>query len=171
MLGVCLGCQIVPPNQGERMTFEEWEEAATAEMRLDRLWRMRAYRLACYLSDVGRGDAAILAQEPLTRESAGQLFQAIGSIRANLAEGYSRSAGKDRARIFEYGLGSARESREWYRHTKVALGSTCVSERCSVLEEIIRLLLAIIPRERSRKIDRDPRQLPKVRSPTATTRK
>ncbi len=38
----------------------------------------------------------------------------VGSIRANIAEGYSRGTGKDRARFYEYALGSARESRDWY---------------------------------------------------------
>jgi four helix bundle protein len=43
-----------------------------------------------------------------------QLYEAVGSVSANLAEGYSRGTGKDRARFYEYALGSARESRDWY---------------------------------------------------------
>ena len=139
------------------MTFEEWERAIGEDLRADRMWRMRTYRLACYLAHVGWDDAAELARDSLTRDIAGQLIRALGSIRANLAEGYSRAAGKDRARIFEYALGSAREAREWYRHVSVVLGSRRVSERCAVLEEITRLLLAIIPRERDRKITRESR--------------
>ena len=139
------------------MTFEEWEAAAGEELRADRIWRMRTYRLACYLADEAWRDATTLASNELTHAIAGQLLRAVGSIRANLAEGYSRSAGKDRARVFEYGLGSTRESREWYRHASPVLGRQCVAERCAVLEEITRLLLAIIPRERDRKITRSPR--------------
>ena len=131
------------------MTFDEWEATAGEELKADRIWRMRVYRLACYVAEVAWSDAATL-----TRECAGQLIRAVGSIRANLAEGYSRSAGKDRARVFEYALGSTRESREWYRHVSSALGRQSVTARCVVLEEITRLLLAIIPRERDRKITR-----------------
>jgi four helix bundle protein len=137
------------------MTFEEWELTASPELRADRIWRMRTYRLACYLSEVGWADAERLSRDTRTQDIAGQLVRALGSIRANLAEGYSRASGRDRARVFEYGLGSARESREWYRHVSAVLGPQTVSDRCVVLDEITRLLLAIIPRERDRKITRD----------------
>lgn len=142
------------------MTFDEWEATAAPELRADRIWRMRAYRLACYMSEVGWSDATTLANNPLTREIASQLLRAAGSIRANIAEGYSRASGRDRARVFEYALGSARETREWYRHVNAVLGAGTVSERCVVLDEITRLLLAIIPRERDRKITREPRDAP-----------
>jgi four helix bundle protein len=136
------------------MTYDEWEITAAPELRGDSIWRMRVYRLACYLADVGWDDAFALKREPLAVELASQLISALGSIRASLAEGYSRSGGKDRARIFEYALGSARESREWYYHARRILGAALVAERCAVLEEIIRLLLAIVPRERARKLTR-----------------
>jgi four helix bundle protein len=102
----------------------------------------------------GWPDARALAADHLTRDVAEQLVVALGSVRANLAEGYSRSPGRDRARFFEYALGSARECREWYRHARHVLGEACVSARCGVLDEIARMLLAIIPRERDRKIER-----------------
>jgi four helix bundle protein len=103
---------------------------------------------------MGWPDARALTAEPLTRDLAAQLVLALGSIRANLAEGYSRAPGRDRARFFEYSLGSARECREWYRHAAPVLGEPCASARCQVLDEIARMLLAIIPRERDRKIER-----------------
>jgi four helix bundle protein len=90
--------------------------------------------------------------EPLTRETATQLYGAIGSARANLAEGYGRSAGRERARFFEYALGPARESREWYVHARHVLGEPRVLRRTVILDEIVRMLLAIIPRERERAI-------------------
>jgi four helix bundle protein len=136
------------------VTFEEWEATAGEELKADRIWRMRAYRLACYIGEMAWSDAETLARDGLTREVAGQLIRAVGSIRANLAEGYSRSGGRDRARVFEYALGSTREAREWYRHASSVLGRQRVTDRCVALEEIIRMLLAIIPRERDRKITR-----------------
>src|SRR5687767_2569757 len=107
---------------------------------------MRVYRLACYAGDVGWADVRVLATDPTTAEIAAQLLRALGSVRANLAEGYSRSAGRDRARLFEYALGSARESREWYYHVRPVLGNSVIRTRISTLEEIARMLLAIIPR-------------------------
>ena len=118
---------------------------------------MRTYRLACYAAEIGWPDARALTAEPLTRDLAEQLILALGSICANLAEGYSRGPGRDRVRFFEYSLGSVRECREWYRHARTVLGEPCVSARCQVLDEIARMLLAIIPRERDRKIERAPR--------------
>jgi four helix bundle protein len=134
--------------------FEEWERTAGVEQaqRRDPLWRMRAYRLAVYLSDVSWDDAVALGRHPLTRHVAEQLLTAVGSVRANLSEGYSRSAGRDRVKIFEYALGSAREARDWYSHGRRALPTDVVPTRTSVLDEITRLLLAAIPRERARTI-------------------
>jgi len=65
----------------------------------DPLARMRVYQLARELLDVSRVDAVALAANTVTEKIAAQLYAAIGSIAANLGEGYSRSSGKDRARI------------------------------------------------------------------------
>jgi four helix bundle protein len=134
------------------VTFDEWEAGASEALKADRMWRMRAYRLACYLGDVGWSDAKALASEPLTADVAAQLFRALGSIRANLAEGYSRSGGRDRARLFEYALGSAREAREWYRHAAPMLGAHTTQSRTALLDQISRMLITAIPRERQRRI-------------------
>ena len=45
---------------------------------------------------------------------ADQLYRALGSISANIVGGYFRGTGKGRALLYEYALGSARESRDWY---------------------------------------------------------
>ncbi|MEO8195070.1 MAG: four helix bundle protein [Gemmatimonadales bacterium] len=75
---------------------------------------MRAYELARELLDDAWTDAEKLNHHQVTEKVASQLYKAVGSIAANLGEGYSRSSGRDRARIFEYALGSARESTTWY---------------------------------------------------------
>ena len=73
----------------------------------DPLFRMRAYQVAADLLEAAWHDAKKLSAEPVTERIAGQLYAAVNSITANLGEGYSRSSGKDRARFFEYALGSA----------------------------------------------------------------
>jgi len=63
----------------------------------DPLWRMRAYRLACELVKESWDDAEKLAHHRSTERISAQLYAALGSIVANLAEGYAHSSGKDRA--------------------------------------------------------------------------
>jgi four helix bundle protein len=118
----------------------------------DLLSRMRAYQIAYLLRDESWTDAEELRHHPITEKVAGQLYAAVSSIAANLAEGYSRSSGRDRARIFEYALGSARESMTWYDSASHVLSSQTIKDRVAKLEEIRRLLLAAIPRERQRLI-------------------
>ena len=113
---------------------------------------MRAYQISCDLLDSAWADAEKLVQHRITVKVGGQLYAAVGSIQANLAEGYSRSSGRDRARIFEYALGSIRESMIWYDASVHVLGPEIIRERAQMLEELRRLLLAIIPRERDRLI-------------------
>jgi four helix bundle protein len=113
---------------------------------------MRAYQLAASLLEDAWDDAEKLKAHRTTEKVSSQLYAAVGSIGANLAEGYSRSSGRDRAKIFEYALGSARESVNWYRAALPVIGIEAVEARNDVLQEIIRLLLAAIPRERDRLI-------------------
>jgi four helix bundle protein len=124
----------------------------TEEFGRDPLARMRAYQLARDLVPDCWTDCDKLRHHPVTEELAKQLYAAVGSIAANIGEGYSRSSGKDRARFFEYGLGSVRESMSWYRAAEPVLGKELSTNRLDRLEEIRRLLLSIIPRERGRLI-------------------
>ena len=68
----------------------------------DPLWRMQVYRLALFLADLSWHDVSKLAQDRRTVELSDQLFRAVGSVHANIAEGYSRQSGKDQARFYEY---------------------------------------------------------------------
>ncbi len=79
-----------------------------------------------------------------------QLYAAVCSIEANISEGYSRSSGKVRARIFEYAMASVRESMSAYKSSSPILGDSTVKDRRDRLEEMSRLLLTIVPRERGR---------------------
>ena len=123
----------------------------TADTSNDPLLRMRAYTLGQQLLDVAWVDAKTLSSDALTEGISGQLYAAIASICANIGEGYSRSSGKDRSRIFEYALGSVREAMVWYRAAKPVIGEVS-TDRLNKLEEIRRMLLVIIPRERGKTI-------------------
>jgi four helix bundle protein len=116
----------------------------------DPLSRMRVYQLAGDLIPDCFEDAKLVREEAITAEIAGQLYEAVTSIEANISEAYSRTSGKDRALRFEYALGSVRESMSWYKSLKPVLGEDLVKNRRDRLEEMRRMLLAIIPRERGR---------------------
>jgi four helix bundle protein len=116
----------------------------------DALWKMKVYRLAMFAADVGWHDVSKLIRDRRTMSLADQLYRALGSISANVAEGYSKSSGKDRARFYEYALGSARESRDWYYKGRHVLEQPVVSHRLDLLSQIIRLLLVMVPDQRNR---------------------
>jgi four helix bundle protein len=116
----------------------------------DPLKRMRVHQLSAELIPDCFKDAKLVLAQPITAEIAGQLYAAVCSIDANISEAYSRSSGKDRAHRFEYALGSVRESMSWYESALPVLGEERVKDRRDRLEEMRRILLAIIPRERGR---------------------
>ena len=114
----------------------------------DVLWKVKVYRLALFVANLGWYDITKLVQDRRTVSSSDQLYRALGSISANIAEGYSRSSNKDRARFDEYALGSARESRDWYYKGRHILSKSVTSHRLNLMTEIIRLLLVMVPDQR-----------------------
>ncbi|MBM3907288.1 MAG: four helix bundle protein [Gemmatimonadetes bacterium] len=100
------------------------------------------YRMASYLGTRCRDDAARLGAR-VSLDVTHQFVRAIGSIGANIAEGYSRGARHDRARFYTYALGSVREALVWID----ALGGTPWPPRdeyVDLLVQIRRQLLTAI---------------------------
>jgi four helix bundle protein len=138
------------------MSIKEWELTVPKNFTDDSLWKVTAYRLALYLSDLCWEDISVLLKDKRTVSIADQLYRAVASIGANLAEGYSRSTGKDRALFYQYSLGSARESRDFYYKGRYILGKAAFNHRTQILTEIIRLLLTMIPQQRGRTLREEP---------------
>jgi four helix bundle protein len=134
------------------VNYQEWLKTVPEDLQGDTLWKMTVYRLAVFIGDLAWPDVTKLIKDRRTIGLSEQLYEAIGSVSANIAEGYSRSSGKDRARFFEYSLGSARESRDWYYKSRYILGEAVAQHRSLLLTQIIRLLLTITPEERKRTI-------------------
>jgi four helix bundle protein len=132
------------------MRYEEWLQTVPGEIAGDSLWKMEAYRLALFAADLSWHDATRLAADRRTTGLADQIYRAVGSVSANLAEGYSRGTGKDRAHFYEYALGSARESRDWYYKARHVLQQDVTAHRLSLLAQIIRLLLTMVQQQRGR---------------------
>jgi four helix bundle protein len=118
------------------------------EIRGDSLWKIEAYRLALFLSDLVWRDTEKLFAKRRTAEYADQLLRAAGKISACVAEGYSRDTGKARSTFHEYALGSARECRDWYFKLRHALGAKVVAHRIGLTTQICKLTLKMIATER-----------------------
>ena len=131
------------------MNFNDWLATVPETITGDSLWKMEAYRLGLFAADVSWYDVTKLILDKRTLDLSDQLYRAVGSISANLAEGYSKSTGKDRARFYEYALGSARESRDWYYKSRHILGDDIANHRMSFMTQIIRLLTTMIPQQRT----------------------
>jgi four helix bundle protein len=107
-----------------------------------------AYRFAMEANDAAWDDASSMKCEPLLAEAAPQLVRAIGSVAANIAEGYARRSARDRIRYYEYALGSVEESRAWYQLARRCLAADSLAGRLKRLDSMRRLLLVMIANER-----------------------
>ena len=76
------------------MNYEDWEREVPEPITGDVLWKMKVYRLALFAVNLGWHDITKLAQDRRTVSLADQLYRSLGSISANIAEGYSRSSNK-----------------------------------------------------------------------------
>jgi four helix bundle protein len=130
------------------MTYEEWEASVPEQIRADVLWKQEIYRLSLFASDLAWEDSGKLLREPRTVSVADQLYRSAGNISSNVAEGYSRGTGKDRARFYEYASGSEREARDWYYKARRVLRKEVTDHRNDLMTQIIRLSLTMIRNER-----------------------
>src|SRR5437773_10211244 len=131
------------------MTYAEWEAGVPAHFKEDSLWTISACRMGWFIGDLAWTDATKLVADRRTIAIADQLYRAVGKISPDIAEGYSRSGGNDRARFFEYALGSAREARDWYYKGRHVLGEEVFNHRSDYLTEIIKLLISMIAQQRA----------------------
>ena len=130
------------------MRFAEWTQTVPESIKQDSLWKIKAYRYALFAADIAWPDVSKLYADLRTRSLSDQLYRSAGSVSANIAEGYSRSSSKDRARFYEYALGSAREARDWYYKARHVLGPEVTEQRLELYKAIIQLLLTMVPQQR-----------------------
>ena len=82
------------------MDYQEWLGTVPKVITGDMLWGVTAYRLALFIADIGWHDVTKLMGDRRTLSLSDQLYRSLGSIGANLAEGYSRGSNKDRVRSY-----------------------------------------------------------------------
>lgn len=130
------------------MNYQEWLTTVPTEITQDPLWKLEVYRLGLFVAEIGWEDVVLLNKNNLTRAAADQIIRSPDSSSANIAEGYSRSTGKDRARYFEYALGEAREARDRYFKARHILKQEVVLHRIKLLTQIVKMLNVFVPTQR-----------------------
>jgi four helix bundle protein len=134
------------------MNYAERLETVPSELTNDPIWKLDVYRLALFADDIRWNEVLALSRNNLMYSVADQLHRSLGSISANLTEGYSRSKGLDRARFFEFSLGSARESRDEYYKSRHVLSAEVIRHRLGLVTQIIAMLTPMISHQRKHAI-------------------
>jgi four helix bundle protein len=106
----------------------------------DNLDSIRFHAMSLELWDEFWSDSGILLQDVRGKEIAKQLTRSVGSISANIEEGYGRGFGKEYPHFLRISRGSARESKGWYIKSKFLLPKTEIENRTKKLDSIIAML-------------------------------
>src|SRR6478752_6969748 len=129
--------RVLPLGMEEPDGLVEWAAANVPEaMREDPIWRLAAYRYALYLAELVQQDIPKIRANPKTRSLTDQLIHAVGSISANIAEGYSRTSAADR---------------EWLFKVRHALDRDVTTARIVLATRIMKILTIAIKRERAQR--------------------
>jgi four helix bundle protein len=126
-----------------------WEAGQHTAITGDPLWRLNCYREALFLLEQVREDVKELGLPGSQTDVKEQLVRSVGSIAANIAEGYGRPSTADRLRFFSFALGSAREAIAWYQTLRPAAEHVGLDDRIERLARIRRMLLGLLTRLRT----------------------
>jgi len=137
-------------EQNTALSFEEWSVTVPDVVKKGPVWQSLTYPKALYLYDLAWQDCQVLWKAPLGRALADQLIRSIGSVSANLEEGFGRGVqSKAYDQFLRYSLGSAREAAGWYYRSRHILSTELMELRLSLLEEIISLLVSTLKRRQT----------------------
>jgi four helix bundle protein len=109
-------------------------------MAKDKLDDLIFYQKSMQLYDLCWEDCEVLAKDFRGKELAKQVIRSVGSISANIEEGYGRGFGKEYPQFLRFSRGSARESKGWYIKSKFLLKKELIESRVSLIQEIIAML-------------------------------
>ena len=110
----------------------------------DRLNEIVFYQLAMELWNEHWTDCELLMKDVRGKEIVKQLTRSVGSISANIEEGYGRGFGKEYPLFLRYSRGSARESKGWYIRSSALLSETVLVKRIEKLDSVIAMETAAI---------------------------
>lgn len=133
-------------------SYEAWEAAVPETIKQEGVWKFYAYRKALFLYDLCWYDCERLLKEPRGRKVSGQLIASMGSVSANIEEGYGRGLStREYQQFLRYAVASAKESKGWYFRGRHLLPDSVVEHRLALLSEVIALLLTELKRRRREK--------------------
>ena len=133
------------------LNFTDWQETVHSSIRNDPLWNFQVYPKALFAYDLVWKDCEYLLNDVRGRKIAEQLIRSVGSISANIEEGYGRGYGKDYAYRLRIALGEARESRGWYWKGHKLLPAEVLTHRLNLLNDIVSMLAPNIKKQRNYK--------------------
>jgi len=132
------------------MRYKEWEAEVLPQIKKEAMWKFFGYRKALFLYEVCWADCQELLKHPLGKAVAQQLIRSVGSVSANIEEGYGRGYGKERLYFLRVAIGSARESKGWYYRAKALLSPEVLNHRLNLISEVIALLVTELNASRRR---------------------
>ncbi|MBI3831092.1 MAG: four helix bundle protein [Planctomycetes bacterium] len=106
----------------------------------DRLDDLRYYQISLQLWDEMWNDTETMMRDVRGKEITKQLARSVGSICANIEEGYGRGFGKEYVQFLRYSRGSARESKGWYYRARKLLDPKVQMAREKALDQIIAMI-------------------------------
>lgn len=133
--------------------YEVWVKTLPASITSSPIWRMEAYRDALFAFELAWHDTRKLKPHPDMLPVSRQLYHAVGSIGANIAEGYGRNSVNDRIRFYEYALGSADEAQLWYAGIRYIISDAVFFHRSEHIAKIARQIVKLIPQQRNLRED------------------
>ncbi|MBI1930310.1 four helix bundle protein [Candidatus Poribacteria bacterium] len=136
----------------EKITsYEAWEKTVPQEIMQEAVWGFYAYRKALFLFDLCWQDCEKLLRDSRGQAVADQLIDSVGSVSANIEEGYGRGlATKEYRQFLRYAVASAKEAKGWYFRGRHLLSPQVVEHRLKLLSEIIALILTEHAKQRNR---------------------
>jgi four helix bundle protein len=117
----------------------------------DKLDELIFYQKSLTLWDEFWNDSEAMLKDIRGREIVRQMTKCVGSISANIEEGYGRGFGKEYPQFLRIARGSARESRGWYKKSKFLLPEELLTKRDLEIGEIIAMLAKTISTLENRK--------------------
>jgi len=107
---------------------------------MDKLDEVVFYNMAKALWDNCWDDTTKMIEDVRGKEIVRQMIRSVGSIAANIEEGYGRGYGKEYPQFLRIARGSARESKGWYNRSKFLLAENIIENRVQTIDSIIAML-------------------------------
>ena len=132
-------------------SFAEWVETVHPTVKYGPLWSFYVYQKALFAYDLAWEDCDKLLKDTRGEMISRQLIRSVGSISANIEEGYGRGFGPDYAYRLRIAMGEARESQGWYWRAHKLLAQSVLDHRLSLLNEIVARLVPAIKQQSNHK--------------------